>query len=60
MENNRRREGCNVNVHRASMQKHLRIKKNHLENEKQMKSLYQKCYLKNKHLLKNIKKVYNL
>ena len=34
MENNRRSEICNVDVHRASMQKHLRSKKR-LENEKQ-------------------------
>ena len=31
MENSRTCEICNVNVHRASMQKHLRSKK-HLEN----------------------------
>ena len=34
MENTRRCEICDVDVHRTSMQKHLRIKK-HLENEKQ-------------------------
>ena len=34
MENCRRCEFCNVNVHRACMQKHLRSKK-HLENMKQ-------------------------
>ena len=34
MENSRRCELCNVDVHRASMQKHLRSKK-HLETEKQ-------------------------
>ena len=34
MENSRRSEICSVDVHRASMQKHLRIKK-HLEKEKQ-------------------------
>ena len=31
MENSRTCEVCNVNIHRASMQKHLRSKK-HLEN----------------------------
>ena len=34
MGNSRTCEICNVNVHRASMQKHLRSKK-HLENKKQ-------------------------
>ena len=34
MENSRKCEICNVNVHRASMQKHLRSIK-HLENIKQ-------------------------
>ena len=34
MENSRTCEVCNVNVHRASMQKHLRSK-NHLENIEQ-------------------------
>ena len=34
MKNSRRCEICNVDVHRASMQKHLRSEK-HLENEKQ-------------------------
>ena len=34
MENSRSCEICNVNVHGASKQNHLRIKK-HLENEKQ-------------------------
>ena len=34
MENSRRCEICNVDVHRASMQKHLRSEK-HLKNEKQ-------------------------
>ena len=33
MENNRTCDICNVNVHRASVVKHLRSKK-HLENEK--------------------------
>ena len=33
MKNSRRCELCNVDVHRAPMQKHLRSKK-HLENEK--------------------------
>ena len=33
MANSRRCETCNVDVHRASMQKHLGSKK-HLENEK--------------------------
>ena len=36
MENSHRCEICNVDVHRASMQKHLRNKK-HLKNGKQKK-----------------------
>ena len=52
MENSRRREICNVTVHRASLQKHLRSEKD-LENEKQMKWLYENGYLKkSKHLSK--------
>ena len=35
MENSRTCELCNVNVHRVTMQKHLR-KSKHLENIKQM------------------------
>ena len=36
MDKSRTFEVCKVDVHRASMQKHLRYKK-HLENEKKMK-----------------------
>ena len=40
MENSRRCESCTVDVHRESTQKHLR-KKRILENEKELKLLYQ-------------------
>ena len=45
MENSRTCEICNVNVHRASMQKHLRSKK-HLENIEQNEMIIQEWLLK--------------
>ena len=52
MENSRRCEICNVTVHRASMQKHLGIKK-HLETEKQNEMIIREgLFKKSKHLLK--------
>ena len=37
MEKSRRREHCNVDVRRASMQKHLRSKKNIYKKQNEMK-----------------------
>ena len=45
MENSRTREFCIVNVHRASMQKHLRSKK-HLESIKQNEMIIPKWFFK--------------
>ena len=45
MENSRTAEICNVDVHRASMQKHLRSNK-HLENEKQNEMIIPEWLLK--------------
>ena len=45
MENGRTCEVCNVNVHRASMQKHLRSKK-HLKNLKQNEMIIPEWFFK--------------
>ena len=60
MENSRTCEICNVNVHRASMQKHLRGKK-HLENIKQNEMIIPEWLFKQeqKQEKKKIQKVYN-
>ena len=60
MENSRTCEICNVDVHRSSMQKHLRSKK-HLENIKQNDMIIPEWFfIEEKTPNKNkIKKVYN-
>ena len=60
MENSRTCEICNVNVHRASMQKHLRSKK-HSENIKQNEMIILEWFFKQEQTrIKNkIQKVYN-
>ena len=45
MENSRRCEICNVDVHKASIQKHFRRKKN-LENEKENEIINPERFLK--------------
>ena len=60
MENTRTCEICNVNVHRASTQKHLRSKK-HLENMIQNEMIIPEWFLKEEKspIKKKIQKVYN-
>ena len=60
MENSRTCEICNVNVHRASMQKHLRSKK-HLENMIQNEMVIPEWFFKEEKspIKKKIQKVYN-
>ena len=60
MENSRTCEVCNVNVHRASMQKHLRSKK-HLENMIQNEMIIPEWFFKEEKspIKKKIQKVYN-
>ena len=60
MENSRTCESCNVNVHRASMQKLLRSKK-HLENIKQNEMIIPEWVFKEEQApnKNKIKKVYN-
>ena len=60
MKNSRRCEVCNVNVHRASMQKHLRSKK-HLENIEQNEMIIPEWFFKEEKspIKKKIQKVYN-
>ena len=60
MENSRTCEICNVNVHRASMQKHLRSKK-HLKNIEQNEMIIPEWLFKQEKapIKKKIQKVYN-
>ena len=60
MENSRTCDVCNVNVHRASMQKHLRSKK-HLENMIQNEMIIPEWFFKEEKspIKKKIQKVYN-
>ena len=60
MENNRKCEICNVDVHRASMQKHLRSKK-HLEKLEQNEMIIPEWFFKEEKtpIKKKIEKVYN-
>ena len=60
MGNSRTCEICNVNVHRASMQKHLRSKK-HLENIKQIEIIIPEWLFKQEQtpIKKKLQKVYN-
>ena len=60
MENSRTCEICNVNVHRASMQKHLRSKK-HLEKLEQNEMIIPEWFFKEEKspIKKKIQKVYN-
>ena len=60
MENSRTCEFCNVNVQRASMQKHLRSKK-HLENIEQNEMIIPEWFFKEEKspIKKKIQKVYN-
>ena len=60
MENSRTCEVCNVNVHRASFVKHLRIKK-HLENIEQNEMIIPEWLIKQEQtpIKKKIQKVYN-
>ena len=60
MENSRTCEVCNVNVHRASMQKHLRSKK-HLEKLEQNEMIIPEWFFKEEKtpIKKKIQKVYN-
>ena len=60
MENSRTCEICSVNVHRASMQKHLRSKK-HLENTIQNEMIIPEWFFKEEKtpIKKKIQKVYN-
>ena len=60
MENSRTCEVCNVNVHRASMQKHLRSKK-HLANMIQNEMIIPEWFFKEEKssIKKKIQKVYN-
>ena len=61
MENSRTCEICNVDVHRASMQKHLRSKK-HLENINRNEMIIPEWFFKEEKtpIKKKIQKVYNL
>ena len=60
MENSRTCEVCNVNIHRASMQKHLRSKK-HLENVIQNEMIIPEWFFKEEKtpIKKKIQKLYN-
>ena len=60
MENSRTCEVCDVNVHRASMQKHLRSKK-HLEKLEQIEMIIPEWFFKEEKtpIKKKIQKVYN-
>ena len=60
MEKNRTCEICNVDVHRESMQKHLRSKR-HLENIKQNDMIIPEWFFKEEQepFKKQIKKIYN-
>ena len=60
MENSRTFEVCNVNVHRSSMQKHLRIKK-HLENMEQNEMIIPEWLFRQEQtpIRKKTQKVYN-
>ena len=60
MENSRRCDVCNINVHRASYAKHLRSKR-HLENIRQNEIIIPKWFFKEEQtpIKKTIKKVYN-
>ena len=60
MENSRTCEICNVDVHRASMQKHLRSKK-HLENKNRNEIIIPEWFFKEEKtpIKKKIQKVYN-
>ena len=60
MENSRTCEICNVDIHRASMQKHLRSKK-HLENINRNEMSIPEWFFKeeNTPIKKKIQKVYN-
>ena len=60
MENSRTCEVCNVDVHRASMQKHLRSKK-HLENINRNEMIIPEWFFKEEKtpIKKKIQKVYN-
>ena len=60
MENSRTCEVCNINVHRASIQKHLRSKK-HLENTKRNEMTIPQWLFKEEQspIKKKIQKVYN-
>ena len=60
MENSRTCEICNVNVHRASMQKHL-ISKKHLENIERNEKIIPEWFFKEDRtpIKKKIQKVYN-
>ena len=60
MKNSRTCEVCKVNVHRASMQKHLRSK-NHLENMIQNETIIPEWFFKEEQtpIKKKIQKVYN-
>ena len=60
MENSRTCEVCNVNVHRASMQKHLRSKK-HLETIEHNEMIIPEWLFKEERspIKKKIQKVYN-
>ena len=60
MENSRRFDICNVDVHRASYAKHLRSKR-HLENLKQNEIIIPEWFFKEEQtpIKKKIKKVYN-
>ena len=60
MESNRTSEICNVDVHRASLQKHLRSKK-HLEILKQNELIIPEVLVEEEQtpIKKQIKKIYN-
>ena len=60
MENSRRCDICNIDVHRASYAKHLRSKK-HLENLRQNEIIIPEWFFKEEQspIKKKIKKVYN-
>ena len=61
MENNRTCDVCDNDVHRASMQKHQRSKKRHLENEKQNQmTIRERLFQEEQTPIKNkVKKVFN-
>ena len=60
MEDSRTCENCSIDVHRASVQKHLRSKK-HLENIKRNELIIPEWFFKEERtpIKKQIKKVYN-